>query len=167
MVDGIKPGQSDNNEIDRDNKIEQPRHQKDEDTSDSDLSDLITGAVGEGVAVKFMAHRKIASNMPNPLEILQGKVKDLKVKEVSAMYSLVISMCYELKSAVDRKAPDSEFNSMADNFFRYMMDNFEVELAIMGARIALTTYALPLLPTKLTRFNEFHQKYGKYIVNAG
>ena len=131
------------------------------------LTNLIAGTVGEGLAVKFMAHRKIASKMPNPLEILQGKVKDLKIKEVSAMYSLVISMCYELKSAVDNKISDKEFNAMADNFFGYMMDNFEVELAIMGARIALTTYALPLLPTKLTRFNEFHQKYGKYIVNAG
>ena len=138
----------------------------DNDSTDT-TTNLIAGTVGEGLAVKFMAHRKIASNMPNPLEILQGKVKDLKVKEVSAMYSLVISMCYELKSAVDNKVSDKEFNGMADNFFGYMMDNFEVELAIMGARIALTTYALPLLPTKLTRFNEFHQKYGKYIVNAG
>ena len=138
----------------------------DNDSTDT-TTNLIAGTVGEGLAVKFMAHRKIASKMPNPLEILQGKVKDLKIKEVSAMYSLVISMCYELKSAVDNKVSDKEFNGMADNFFGYMMDNFEVELAIMGARIALTTYALPLLPTKLTRFNEFHQKYGKYIVNAG
>ena len=135
----------------------------DNDSTDT-TTNLIAGTVGEGLAVKFMAHRKIASNMPNPLEILQGKVKDLKVKEVSAMYSLVISMCYELKSAVDRKASDSEFNSMADNFFRYMMDNFETELVIMGARIALTTYALPMLPTKLKSFDEFHAKFGKYIV---
>ena len=135
----------------------------DNDSTDT-TTNLIAGTVGEGLAVKFMAHRKIASKMPNPLEILQGKVKDLKVKEVSAMYSLVISMCYELKSAVDRKAPDSEFNSMADNFFRYMMDNFETELVIMGARIALTTYALPMLPTKLKSFDEFHAKFGKYIV---
>ena len=34
MVYGIKPGQSDNNEIDRDNEIEQPRHQQDEDARD-------------------------------------------------------------------------------------------------------------------------------------
>jgi hypothetical protein len=34
MVDAIKPGQSDNNEIDRDNEIEQPRHQQDEDAGD-------------------------------------------------------------------------------------------------------------------------------------
>ena len=32
MVDGIKAGQPDNDEIDRDDEIEEPRHQKDEDT---------------------------------------------------------------------------------------------------------------------------------------
>jgi hypothetical protein len=38
---------------------------------------------------------------------------------------------------------------MSDNFFRFMMDNFETELVVMGARIALTTYNLPFQPTKL------------------
>jgi hypothetical protein len=34
MVDGIEAGQADDNEIDRDNEIEQPRHQEDENTAD-------------------------------------------------------------------------------------------------------------------------------------
>jgi len=55
---------------------------------------------------------------------------------------------------------------MADNFFRFMMDNFEVELVVMGARVALRVYELPLQPTKLKNFDEFHEKYGKYILNA-
>ena len=62
---------------------------------DETLTNLVAGTVGEGLAVKFMAHRKVASRMPNPADILKGKVKDLQVKEVSAMYSLVISMCYD------------------------------------------------------------------------
>ena len=82
------------------------------------------------------------------------------------MYSLVISMCYELKDAVERKIADKEFHSMADNFFGYMMKNFETELVVMGARIALTTYNLPFQPTKLKNFDEFHAKYGKYILQA-
>jgi len=129
---------------------------------DETLTNLIAGTVGEGLAVKFMAHRKIASRMPNPADILAGKVTTLDVKEVSAMYSLVISMCYELKDAVD----DKKFHTMADNFLGYMMKNFETELTVMGARIALTTYNLPFLPTKLNNFNEFHQRFGKYILQA-
>lgn len=138
----------------------------DEDLDDSTTTDLIAGTVGEGLAVKFMAHRKIASKLPKPEDILSGKAKELEVKEVSAMYSLVISMCYELKAAVEAKVGDKEFHAMADNFFSYMMKNFETELVVMGARIALTTYNLPFQPTKLKNFDEFHQRYGKYILSA-
>jgi hypothetical protein len=75
-------------------------------------------------------------------------------------------MCYELKDALDNDVSNDDFHKMADNFFRFMIDNFEVELVVMGARVALTTYKLPLQPTKLKNFDEFHKKYGKYILNA-
>jgi hypothetical protein len=133
---------------------------------DETMTNLVAGTVGEGLAVKFMAHRKIAGRMPRPEDILSGKVMDLNVKEVSAMYSLVISMCYELKDAVEKKVDSKEFHNMADNFFSYMMKNFETELVVMGARIALTTYNLPFQPTKLKNFDQFHDKYGKYILQA-
>ena len=139
----------------------------DNDSDDDTTMNLIAGTVGEGLAVKFMAHRKVASRMPKPEEILSGKVTTLDVKEVSAMYSLVISMCYELKDAInEKKVDDKKFHEMADNFFGYMMTNFETELVVMGARIALTTYNLPFQPTKLKNFDKFHQKYGKYILQA-
>jgi hypothetical protein len=139
---------------------------EDEDGDDDTVMNLIAGTVGEGLAVKFMAHRKIAGRMPKPEDILSGKEKDLNVKEVSAMYSLVISMCYELKGAIEKKVPDKQFHEMADHFFKYMMQNFETELVVMGARIALTTYNLPFQPTKLKNFDEFHNRYGKYILQA-
>jgi len=138
----------------------------DEDSDDDTIMNLIAGTVGEGLAVKFMAHRKVAGRMPKPEDILSGKVDTLDVKEVSAMYSLVISMCYELKAAIERKVKDDEFHKMADNFFAYMMKNFETELVVMGARIALTVYNLPFQPTKLKNFDDFHKRYGKYILQA-
>lgn len=142
---------------------------KDEDDVDSDtLFNLVAGAVGEGLAVKFAAHRKIAGKMPEPSDILSGKVKDLQVKEISAMYSLTISMCYELRDALETKKVDNKkFHEMADNFFNYIMANFETELVVMGAKIALKTYKLPIEPSQLKNFDEFHKKYGKYIVEAG
>ena len=142
---------------------------KDEDDVDSDtLFNLVAGAVGEGLAVKFAAHRKISGKMPEPTDILAGKVKDLQVKEISAMYSLTISMCYELRDALETKKVDNKkFHEMADNFFNYIMANFETELVVMGAKIALKTYKLPIEPSQLKNFDEFHKKYGKYIVEAG
>ena len=139
---------------------------QDDDTDDDTNMNLIAGTVGEGLAVKFMAHRKIAGRMPRPEDILSGKVDTLEVKEVSAMYSLVISMCYELKAAVENKVADKEFHAMSDNFFGYMMKNFETELVVMGERIALTTYNLQFQPTKLKNFDEFHKRYGRYILQA-
>jgi hypothetical protein len=139
---------------------------EDDDGDDDTITNLVAGTVGEGLAVKFMAHRKVAGRMPKPEDILSGKVKDLNVKEVSAMYSLVISMCYELKDAVEKKVEQKKFHEMADNFLSYMMNNFETELTVMGARIALTTYDLPFLPTKMKHFDEFHKRFGKYILQS-
>jgi hypothetical protein len=142
-----------------------------EDATDAELADLIAGTVGDGLGVKFMAHRKIAGQMPNPSDILDGKVKELKIKEVSAMYSLVVSMCYELQDNHAKLAKDKncgiDWHGQADNFFRFMMDNFTTELVVMGARVALTTYNLPLVPGKLKNFDEFHKRFGKYIIAAG
>ena len=137
-----------------------------EDGDEDTITNLISGTIGEGLAIKFNGHRKIAGRMPKPEDILSGKVTTLDVKEVSAMYSLVISMCYELKDAVEKKVADKDFHTMADYFFAYMMKNFETELVVMGARIALTVYNLPFQPTKLKNFDEFHDKFGKYIIQA-
>jgi len=127
-------------------------------------TDLVSGAVGEGLAVKFMAHRKVASQLPNPTDILEGKVKELKTKEISAKYSLTVSLCYELKEACD--AGDKKFDEKVNNFLRFTMDNFETELVVMGIKLALTQYALPIDPDEVECFDEFHDKYGKYIKAA-
>jgi hypothetical protein len=140
----------------------------DEDTDNDTLFNLIAGTIGEGLAVKFAAHRKLSGKMPQPADILSGKVKDLEVKEVSAMYSLAMSMCYELKDALEvKKVSTKQFHEMADNFFDYTMNNFETELVVVSAKIALKTYKLPIEPSQLKNFDTFHKKYGKYIVEAG
>ena len=131
---------------------------------ESTTTDLVSGAVGEGLAVKFMAHRKVASQMPNPEDILEGKVSELNTKEISAMYSLTVSLCYELKEAND--ANDKKFNDKVNNFLRFAMDNFETELVVMGIKLALTQYSLPIDPDEIQCFDEFHERFGKYITAA-
>ena len=136
-----------------------------EDDLDAETTtNLVSGAVGEGLAVKFMAHRKVASTMPNPSDILKGTVKELKTKEISAMYSLTVSLCYELKEAAD--ANDKMFDDKVNNFLRFAMDNFETELVVMGVKVALTQYALPIDPDEVECFDEFHERVGKYIKAA-
>ena len=137
---------------------------QDNDIDNETLTNLVAGAVGDGLANKFMAHRKIAGKLPKAGDILDGKVKDLTIKEVSAMYSLTVSLCYELKDRAEKKAKD--WDAMADNFFAYMMANFPTELVVMGAKTALTNYDLPLDATKMKSFDEFHKRFGKYVLSA-
>lgn len=137
---------------------------QDDDLPENTLTDLVSGAIGEGLAVKFMAHRKVAKQMPKPEDILAGKVKKFDIKEISAMYSLTISLCYELQEADKKKVKN--WDEMADNFFGFMMSNFPTELVVMGAKVALTNYKLPFDASKLKNFDEFHDKYGKYIIQA-
>lgn len=136
----------------------------DDDTDSDTLHNLVAGAVGDGLATKFMAHRKVAGRMPKAADILDGKVKTLEIKEVSAMYSLTVSLCYELKDRSEKKAKG--WDDMADTFFRYMMDNFPTELVVMGAKTALTNYDLPLDAGKMKSFDEFHKRFGKYVLSA-
>ena len=42
--------------------------------------------------------------------------------------------------------------------------NFDTELTVMGAKIALSTYKLPMKPSKLKSFTKFHKNFGKYVV---
>jgi len=132
--------------------------------SESTLTDLVSGSVGDGLAVKFMGHRKVAKQMPNPTDILNGKVTKFNIKEISAMYSLSISLCYELKEAHERKDP--KWNQMSDFFFKFIMDNFPTEITVMAAKVALSNYQLPFEPRELKNFDEFHNRFSKYITAA-
>ena len=66
----------------------------------------------------------------------------------------------------DKKNKVKDWNTLADRFFDYIMDNFETELVVMGAKIALTNYNLPFDPAKLKSFDKFHKKFGKYVLTA-
>jgi hypothetical protein len=150
--------------------VSQMLPQEGEQISDSRLHDLIAGTVGDGIATKFMAHRAISGKLPNPTDILSGKVKTLSAegREISAMFSLTASLCYELRDFVDRNGKEKmdELYKMADNFFRFMMDNFETEMTVLGGRTALKVYKLPLEPRKVPCIEEFFKKYGKLIIEA-
>jgi hypothetical protein len=137
----------------------------DETEIDSDtLHNLVSGAVGDGLGIKFMSHRKIASKLPTASDILDGHVTTLNVKEISAMYSLTISLCYELNERANKKVKN--WNAMVDRFFEFMMDNFPTELVVMGSRCALVNFKLSLDATQMKSFDKFHSKYGKIITAA-
>ena len=139
-----------------------------EQMDEKQVMDVISGTVGEGIAAKFNGHRKWSGQLPKASDILDGKVKDLSVKEISAQYTLIVNLCYELKERFEnnQRKNDKTWHGYADNMLRYVMDNLGTELIIMGMRTAVVTYRLPLVYKELKNWSEFHQKYGKYITAA-
>ena len=136
--------------------------------NDKQVMDVISGTVGEGIAAKFNGHRKWSGQLPKAGDILDGKVTDLKVKEISAQYTLIVNLCYELKERFDNvgRQDNKKWHGYADTMLRFIMDNLGTELIIMGMRTAVVTYRLPLVYKELKNWNEFHQKFGKYITAA-
>lgn len=137
------------------------------------LGDMIKGTVGEGPAIKFMTYRKQAANLPKAKDVLEGKVTTLKVKQIDVMYALTTALVYELVDGVtraEREKKNGNKNShdtvyaWTDNFFQFMMDNFEDEMVVMGARGFMTaTRDTPLKHSQLKNWRPFVQKYSALI----
>lgn len=137
------------------------------------LNDLVAGTVGEGIGLKFSAHRKVSAQMPNPTHILQGKVTELKNKDLGAKYSLTISLCYELKASYDNRggermkdADDTAWHKEIDHVFRFMLDNMDTELQVMFVSMIMKNYKLPMRTSKISNYSDFHKRNGNFIIEA-
>lgn len=141
-----------------------------DDLPESMNTSLVVGTVGEGMGTEFAAHRRVAAKMPKSEDVLTGKEKSLTVKDLSAMYSLTISMCYTLKEWVartkdkDEKFTMEDWHDCVDHFFTFMMANFQTEMIVLGAKTALRDYQLPIVHRQVKSFKEFHDKFGKFIL---
>jgi len=140
-----------------------------EDFSDEEVTDMVAGAVGEGTALKFKAHRKVASKLPNPTLILRGEITELKTKEISALYSLSTNMAYELKAQYDnigKTLKKEEFDDMLDNCLGFWMNNFDPEMIIMATRLVFINYGVSANLRKMKHWPEFMKNYGHLIKEA-
>jgi hypothetical protein len=135
---------------------------EDSDMTHEEEMDIVTGLVGEGMAIKFMNHKKNASNLPKPSEILSGKVKELKKLEISSKYALTVGMSYELKNIQD-EGDEKELTASFNNFINFLMDNFEPEMCVLGCKIALSEYDIDVDFADVDRIDEWVDRYGKYM----
>lgn len=134
-----------------------------------EITDMVSAAVGEGIALKFNAHRAVSSLLPDPTLILKGKITDLKTREISAMYSLATSLSYELKTQydiIDREIEQEDFNDMLDNMLGFCMKHFDPEMSIMSVRVLATQYGMKLPLRKLKNGQLFFEKYGDLVLAA-
>ena len=124
-----------------------------------EATDMFAAAVGEGTAIKFVAHRKISGSLPSPEDILAGRVKNLKTEEVSALYSLAMSLCYEMKIRYDsigktfngKEYDNKNFKEHTENLLTFIHEEFGPEMTIMTLRVLLTNYKVRLGGLKDTK----------------
>lgn len=129
------------------------------------LTALIIGSVGDGIGIKFMTHKKYVADLPKIDDIFSGEEKLLKVKEISAMYSLGVAMCNELRLLKNKN--DDDLYTKINNFFEFVMKNFEVEIIVMTVRLLMNKgYGLNIDTDKIDAYNTFIDKYGKFIIEA-
>lgn len=142
----------------------------DEASAKEQLAEL-AGAVGEGMAIKFAEHRKVAGHLPNPEDVLDGKVKKLDsevANEISAKYSLVVSCAYEMNEVYQEvKEVNKDVGEKLNNLIRFAFNNFEPEMVIFALKTLMKDYQIVFNFRKVldkdvqTTFND---KYLKYIV---
>ena len=69
--------------------------------TDEQLQAMIYGAIGDGVGAEFFEFRKIAGSLPNPNDVLEGRIKTLpavKDKDRTGLsYALTTSLLYVLR----------------------------------------------------------------------
>jgi|TARA_B110000858_G_scaffold3097_1_gene3576 hypothetical protein len=135
-----------------------------DDFTEEEVTDMVAAGIGEGIALKFKAHREIAGQLPNPSDILAGKVTSLNTDNISAKYSLTTALCYELKTAFDNDEDDKHI--WFDNFLSFIQDNFEAEMVVMATTIALSKYGIRVKFNQLKNYKPFIAKYGKLIEQA-
>lgn len=147
-----------------------------EDLPEMVMIGLITGAIGDEFGIQFVEFRRIAADLPDARDVLSGKLKKLPKKvEVSLAYALTTTLCYQLKEQSDEirrtkgqnwmKSPErDEWLKKADNFLEFIMENFQPEICIMGAKAAIQVHKLPFDTQKMKNFDVFAEKYKGLIV---
>lgn len=140
---------------------------------------MVAGTVGLGLAGEFMQHRRLKGKLPDPRDILEGRVTSLKADkevDVSAKYSLVIGMCYVLEQMQDEyksddKKTSKDWDKVTDTFLAFMMGgptanpHFTKEMVIMGSVVALRKYAIEF-NSETPTFTKFYKEYQKWIVST-
>ncbi len=145
------------------------------------LTAAICGSVGDASGLTFIEFMKIAESMPNPTQILDGKVTEMKADKqnlVALSYHVTTQLLYLLsedhqklcekgnfgKTKAENKDPEREqWSKRVNNWLTFSMNNFKPEIAVMAAVQALRSYGIPIDDNTVPAFGVFIDKYGSLM----
>lgn len=131
---------------------------------ESVLRGLVGGAVGDGAAIEFMKYREIHMSLPDPGDVLDGKVAPIKDPGLSASYAMITSLSYELSSRFEKMGKTKEFLDMAATYFEFIHDSYKPEFCVMGVRDTLKNFKLPMV--QAPNWKKFAKSYTKFVMAA-
>lgn len=141
------------------------------DTADtSEQKAEVAGAVGDGMSAKFIEHRRVSAKLPRPEEILKGNVMMLDSSmqnEISAKYSLVIGLSYEINQYYKVHGTAGEFKKQFNNAVRFAYNNLQPEMVVLFFKTIMSDYKIQFnIKTDLDAelYKIFADKYTKYLV---
>lgn len=130
---------------------------------------LVAGAIGEGMASKFVEHRRVSKLMPTADEIFSGEAKKLDSlmdNEISAKYAMINALSYELNQVYLRDS--TSFKTALNNSLRFVFANTSPEMVVLMLRTVLQEYRIKFnIRNDLDKdvYKTFSEKYTGYINN--
>ncbi|MFA5488322.1 MAG: MoxR family ATPase [Candidimonas sp.] len=143
----------------------------DPEMSESDQTDLICGCIGEGSGLKFSKFLTTSMNLPNPMDILQGKIKEFHATDPSLAYNLGAQMTYLMRDIYQNYKQNTQsgedmpkdYYEKANAMLVFMMNNFDGELTVWTAKTYLSHMKLPIKPNLVPSWKAFSDRYGNAI----
>ncbi len=136
-----------------------------ESASNTVLRNMIGGAIGEGAMVEFMSYREVYRTLPDPAEVLAGKVEKMPADHsLSAAYAMITSLNYELQNRFEDLGKNKEWLQMAAKYFDFIHASFNAEFCIMGVRDTLKNMKLPMI--QAPNWKLFARDYTKLVMSA-
>lgn len=136
------------------------------------LRTLVAGAVGDGEMVRFVDYRRRAAMLPIPSHVLSGAIKEFESteykKDAGLCFTLTISIVYELEMLNDMrkegKLSNEEFNSKVDNFFNFILNGYQPEVAVSAIRqIASRAAKFKLDVRTIPNFTKVRNKFANIL----
>jgi hypothetical protein len=150
--------------------------------TDTQLQAMIYGAIGDGTGAEFFEFRKIASALPSPHDVLEGRVTELKgLKKdndrTGLEFALTTSLLYVLREqnaeliakGVSDQSKDKvreDWFKRVDNYIEFALNNFKAEVNVMGLRSALQQHALPITGIRCKQWSTFVKKFRNVMIDS-
>jgi MoxR-like ATPase len=105
------------------------------------LETTLAGTIGSGTASEFVAHMKLFSRLPDPNEVLDGRIKEVDFRNPDTGQD-DLSLRFAFLTGLTRRLKANPTLPRADNYVNYILDNDgwkQVEFAVVILKECLQT----------------------------